>query len=126
MIPVLQKQPHFRETPEGIRLIATRCLPTQDFVFPPDQFRWGPPGVQEELLLEPEGVLYSFTVVHLGRDKAPYALAMVDFPGGLRVFGPLLFEPGTRPTIGSTVKTVAHALADGTPDYAFSVVEVSR
>jgi hypothetical protein len=121
MIPVLQQQPHFRETAEGLRLVANRADAVSEFAFPPTQF-WGDASVVPEvLLIENEGTLYTFTVVHLGRDRPPYMLGMVDFECGMRVFGPLLAPSGSRPSIGARVRTVAHPLPDGTPDYAFSV-----
>lgn len=122
MIPVLQQQPHFRETAQGLRLIANRADDRSDFAFPPTQFWRSSSVAPQELLLEPEGTLYTFTVVHLGRDRPPYMLGMVDFACGIRVFGPVLAAPGARPHIGARVRTVAHPLPDGTPDYAFAIV----
>ena len=122
MVPILREQPHFRETPDGVRLIATRDSATREFMFPPSQYRRSESSMLEELLIESEGTLYTFSIVHLGRDKAPYALGMVDFASGIRVFGVLLLEKGVRPAIGGRVKTVAHNLPDGTPDFAFSFI----
>jgi hypothetical protein len=122
MIPVLKPQPHIRETADGLRLVANRADAASGFSFPPVQF-WGDASVvPQELLIENEGTLYTFTAVHLGRDKPPYMLGMVDFACGLRVFGPLLAAPGHPARIGARVKTVAHPLPDGTPDYAFSII----
>lgn len=122
MIPLLQQQPHFRETAEGFRLVANRADARSEFIFPPTRF-WSDASVEpQELLIESEGTLYTFTVVHLGRDQAPYMLGMVDFECGLRVFGKLLAAAEGRPQIGARVRTVAHPLLDGTPDYAFAIV----
>ena len=123
MIPVLKPKPHFRETASGLRLIANRAGAQSEFSFPPTQF-WEISSVEpEELLVEEEGTLYTFTVVHLGRDRPPYMLGMVDFACGIRVFGPLLAASGARPAIGARVRTVRHALSDGTADYAFAIIE---
>jgi len=70
------------------------------------------------MVLVATGSLYSFTIVHPGKEKQPYGLAMVDFAPGVRAFGRLLF--GTEaPAIGSRLRVVPFALPDGTPDYAF-------
>jgi uncharacterized OB-fold protein len=84
--------------------------------FPPTEYLFD--GAQAtELALGPTGRLYSYSVVHPGKDKAPYALAMVDF-GDVRAFGRLLFE-GTPPAIDSTVRVVPFTLPGGEADYAF-------
>jgi uncharacterized protein len=109
-------QPHFRETASGMVLVATKIAgrPAQ---FPPIVFLHGDEHA-EEVELGPTGRLYSYTVVHPGKDKAPYGLAMVDFDPGVRAFGRLLFD-GRLPAIGGALRVVPFPLADGTPDYAF-------
>jgi uncharacterized protein len=108
---------HFRETPRGMVLVATRT-PRHGLQFPPSEFIHGE-DVPEEVEIGPTGRLYSYTVVHAGKDRAPYGLAMVDFEPGVRVFGRLLFD-ATPPAINSVLRIVAHALPDGVADYAFS------
>jgi len=106
----------FRETPGGMVLVATRVA-GQPPQFPPIEFVHGDKKV-EDIELGPTGSLYSFTIVHPGKEKQPYGLAMVDFEPGVRAFGRLLF--GARPpAIGSQMRVVPFALSDGTPDYAF-------
>ena len=107
---------HFCDTPGGMVLVATQAggQPPQ---FPPIEFVHHDQPI-EEIELGPTGSLYSFTVVHPGKDKPAYALAMVDFESGVRAFGRLLFD-GSPPAIESRVKVVPLALPDGTPDYAF-------
>ncbi|MDH6590129.1 putative OB-fold protein [Variovorax sp. TBS-050B] len=106
----------FRETPGGMLLVAT-SVAGQPPQFPPIEFVHNDQTV-EAIELGPTGSLYSFTIVHPGKEKQPYGLAMVDFGPGVRAFGRLLL--GARaPAIGSRLRVVPFALPDGTPDYAF-------
>lgn len=73
-----------------------------------------------DVLLGPKGRLYSYSVIHPGKDKAPYALAMVDFVN-VRAFGRLVFE-GAPPALDCEVRVVPFTLADGEADYAFQEV----
>jgi uncharacterized OB-fold protein len=106
----------FRETPNGMVLVATRVAqhPPQ---FPPIEYVHDDQRV-EEIDLGPTGTLYSYSVAHASKDKPPYALAMVDFEPGVRAFGRLLYDT-QAPAIGAAVRVVPCALADGTADYAF-------
>ena len=108
--------PHFRQTPSGMVLVATRVA-GQPAQFPPIEYLHDDQPC-EDIDLGPTGTLYSYTVVHAGKDKAPYGLAMVDFEPGVRAFGRLLHE-AQPPAIGAPVRVVPFALADGTADYAF-------
>jgi uncharacterized OB-fold protein len=112
---------HFRETPDGMLLLATRPAGGAPPQFPPLEFMHGD-AVVEALPIGPVGVLYTYSIVHLGRDKPPYGLAMVDFEPGVRVFGPLCFEPGQEPALGAAMKIVPHTLPDGQADYAFAAL----
>jgi len=49
----------------------------------------------------------------------PTALAMVDFEPDVRVFGPMIYEPGKEPPLGAKMEVTAYALKDGSEDYAF-------
>jgi uncharacterized OB-fold protein len=109
-------EPHFRETPNGMVLVATQ-LPGQPAQFPPVAFVHGDQR-PEEIELGPTGCLYSYTIVHASKDKPPYGLAMVDFEPNVRAFGRLLFD-AEPPAIGSRLRVVPATLPDGTPDYAF-------
>jgi hypothetical protein len=44
---------------------------------------------------------------------------MVDFEPDVRVFGPMIYEPGKEPPLGATMEVTAYALKDGSEDYAF-------
>lgn len=119
MQPTRRTDPYWRDSPRGMVLVATRTAGIAAAQFPPAEFLVE--GVTlEEVELGPEGVLYSFTVVHAGKDQPPYALAMVDFKEGVRAFGRLVDYPAA--TIGSNVRVVPFALPDNTPDYAFSPI----
>ncbi len=112
---------HLRNGPDGLQLIATRGLGDAPLQFPPQSFVHGNE-VVEEVPIGPLGVLYTYSVVHLGRDKAPYGLAMVDFAPGVRVFGRLLLKEGPELQPGVSVRVVPSHLPDGEADYAFEAV----
>lgn len=113
---IKRTEPHFREKTGGMVLVATRVA-GQPAQFPPIEFVHDDQQV-EEIELGPTGSLYSFTIVHPGKERSPYGLAMVDFESGVRVFGRLLLD-ARPPAIGSRLRVVSFALPDGTPDYAF-------
>jgi uncharacterized protein len=110
--------PHFLASERGMVLVGTR-VGGQQPQFPPTEYLVD--GDQAtDIALGPTGRLYSYSVVHPGKDKAPYALAMADF-GDVRAFGRLIFD-GKPPAIDSAVRVVPFTLADGEQDYAFQGV----
>ena len=113
---------HFQSAADGLQLIATRGASDAPLQFPPQFFIHGDQAV-EEVPIGPQGVLYTYSVVHPGRDKATYGLAMVDFAPGVRAFGRLLLNGGTELRLGASVRVVPFELPDGDADYAFAVVE---
>jgi uncharacterized OB-fold protein len=113
---------HFQSAADGLRLIATRGASDAPLQFPPQSFIHGDQAV-EEVPIGPQGVLYTYSVVHPGRDKATYGLAMVDFAPGVRAFGRLLLNGGTELRLGASVRVVPFELPDGEADYAFEAVE---
>lgn len=96
-------------------LVGTR-VGSQAPQFPPTEYLLDDQQATD-IVLGPTGRLYSCTIVHPGKDKTPYGLAMVDF-GDVRAFGRLLFD-GKPPAIDSIVRVVPFTLPDGAPDYAF-------
>jgi len=112
---------HFCMSEDGMRLIATRTARNPQLQFPPLEFIHGDEAV-EDVPLGPFGQLYTYTVVHPGKDKPPYALAMVDFDQGVRAFGRLNLDGDKAPSISSIVRIVPLALPDGSLDYAFEIV----
>ncbi len=73
------------------------------------------------IAIGPVGEIYTYTIVH-GSDAQSYALAMVDFPQNVRVFGRVVGD-SSRLRIGARVTVVPFPLATGEDDYAFSVEE---
>lgn len=112
---------HFRMTENGMLLIATRTARHPQLQFPPLEYVHGGETI-EEVPIGPFGQLYTYTVVHPGKDSAPYALAMVDFEPGVRAFGRLICKDGETPAINSTMRVIPSELPDGSPDYAFEAV----
>lgn len=112
--------PYLRQESDGLRLIGTRSSRGGTAQFPPAVALHGDERV-EEIVLGPEGTVYSFTTVHAGAAQQPYHLAMVDFETDVRVFGRLLASSAPL-AIGATVRVVPFQFPDGTPDYAFETV----
>lgn len=109
---------HFRNDTDGMTLLGARYRDTNELRFPPPEFLYAEE-VAEPVPMGASGHLYTFTTVHPAKAPA-YALGMVDFDNGLRVFGRLAWPEGTVPAIGDMVRATAFALPDGTPDYAFA------
>ena len=110
---------HLRQTDGGMLLIATRTARHPQLQFPPLEFVHDDEPV-EEVAIGPQGTLYTYTIVHPGKNAEPYGLAMVDFEPNVRAFGRLVLDGGKAPTIGSAVCVVPHDMADGSADYAFA------
>lgn len=71
-----------------VRLIAGYSKESDNWTFP--KYLADPVSFSDEIeekMLSPEGVLHSFTVVRRSMPEfpVPYALALVDFPEGVRV-----------------------------------------
>ena len=109
---------HIVHADDGLTLLANRKEGSVNWQFPPAEFFLGETP-DEEILLGPKGVLYTYSIVHVDRERGPYALAMVDFEPGVRAFGPMVYEAGQEPPLGATMQVVQHILADGSEDYAF-------
>lgn len=96
----------WEEGPNGARLIASACkncsrqyLPSVDVCIECGGTAFAAAPVDEP------GTVYAFTVNHVPQSgyPEPYAVAFVDFPSGLRVFGQLSLE-GNPPAIGGCVE----------------------
>lgn len=116
---------HFRQTDQGMVLIATRSESHPELQFPPSEYIHGD-AAPHDVAIGPNGRLYTYTVVHPGKEASPYALAMVDFEPGVRVFGRLVHNTANPPVIGGTVRVVPFELPDGNPDYAFEPLQGSQ
>jgi uncharacterized OB-fold protein len=76
-----------------MRFIGARCTACGLLTFPPRRRCTRCAGKAFiEALIEPIGELYSYTVVRLGRPDipTPYAIAVADFPEGVRVLARIL------------------------------------
>ncbi len=79
-----------REFPTRYRLEATRCDKCGEVSFPPRLVCPSCRGRKfKKILLKPEGRVATFTVIHVGpashKHEVPYALAVVELDGGVRV-----------------------------------------
>ncbi len=105
--------PHaWRQEGSAVCLIATRCGQCGTLTFPPAAACprcWQRAGLREEPLAQP-GTVAAYTVVHTPAEgiPAPYALAYVDFPGGIRLCGRL--ESWEDIAVGDPVTAVAGVL----------------
>ena len=117
MIIAKRDRHHIRQLGSGIVLVGDSG--PHGPVFPPTDFYFD--STPEEALIGPVGDIYTYTVVH-GSNAQSYALAMVDFPHNVRVFGRVVGEV-SRLRIGARVKVVPYSLAPGEDDYAFSIEE---
>ncbi|HVR50318.1 MAG TPA: OB-fold domain-containing protein [Pseudorhodoferax sp.] len=109
---------YLKEAPSGMVLIGTQGASDKVAQFPPAAYIHGA-HIPADVEIGSSGSIYTYTVVHVGQGKVPYALAMVDFASGVRVFGRLLYSDARPPRIGDAVRVVPHVLDDGLADYAF-------
>jgi uncharacterized protein len=105
--------PHaWRQDGTSVCLIAMRCGRCGTLTFPPAAACpqcWQRTGLREAPLAQP-GTVAAFTVVHVPAEgiPAPYALAYVDFDGGVRLCGRL--ESWDDIAVGDRVTAVAGVL----------------
>lgn len=114
----------WRESEQGVFLIASRVDQRQTLHFPPLPAT-SPLAARSELVeLRGTPTVYSFTIVHSSPklQRAPQALGQVDFPEGVRVFGRLEMPDGRRPVIGERLRTVLQQTESGAI-YAFQPLE---
>ena len=66
----------------------------------------------EDSAVSEGGRLYSYSVVHVARAgwQAPFGIAYVDFPEGVRVCGPLELTQGTDVPLDTPVRVIAGTL----------------
>jgi uncharacterized OB-fold protein len=105
--------PHaWRPDGDQVLLLATRCGRCGTLTFPPAAACprcWERDGLWEEPLAQP-GTVAAYTVVHVPAEgiAAPYALAYVDFDGGVRLCGRL--DSWDDIAVGDRVTAVAGVL----------------
>ncbi len=125
MMITKRSKSHIVHTVDGLTLLANRKKGSVNWQFPPADFSVDDTPF-EEVQIGPKGVLYTFSIVHVDRERGPYALAMVDFEPGVRAFGPMVYEAGKEPPLGAAMEVVPHTLADGSADYAFQQTMVAH
>lgn len=118
MMITKRSKSHIFQTDDGWTLLANRKNDGVDWQFPPAEFSLSETPY-EEIKIGPKGVLYTYSIVHVDRERGPYALAMVDFEPGVRAFGPMVYAVGSEPLLGAAMEVVPYTLADGSVDYAF-------
>ena len=81
--------------PEGGRLRGSRCPACGAHFFPPREICSRCLGELEAVALSGRGTVYTYTVIHQGPPgfEAPYVLAYVDLPEGVRVLGQVEVAP---------------------------------
>lgn len=96
-----------------VRLVAGYSKESDNYTFP--KYMADPKSFSDEIeerMISPEGELHSFTVVRRSMPEfpVPYALALVDFPEGVRVMAQVEVDDPESLTIGEkmgvTVGTV--------------------
>lgn len=110
----------FQGLGDEARLLGSRCRGCSALYFPRSLGCRNPACTDREIedtSLPRSGTLYSYTVqsyrppaLFRMDDWSPYALALVDLPGGLRVMGMLTDGPVTALRIGMPVELTTEAL----------------
>ncbi len=124
-VPVVQGM--FAETPQGPRLLGSKCLTCGAPYFPKSAVCHNPDCSEqriEDALFGPRGKLWSFAVqyyappapVKYDEPFTPFAIGVVDLPEGLRVLGRVSIDDLKKVKIGMDVELVLDRLcrdADG-------------
>lgn len=90
----------------NVRLVAGYSKESDNYTFP--KYMADPVSFSDEIeerMLSPEGELHSFTVVRRSMPEfpVPYALALVDFPEGVRVMAQVEVDDPESLTIGEAM-----------------------
>lgn len=94
--------------PGGGRLIGARCPACGAHFFPRRELCSRCLGHLEPVALSGRGTVHTFTVIHQAPPgfEAPYVLAYVDLPEGVRVLGQLEGEPAIGAQVELVLRTV--------------------
>jgi uncharacterized OB-fold protein len=122
-VPVIQGL--FAETPQGPRLLGSKCATCGAPYFPKSPVCHNPDcGDQriEDAAFGPRGKLWSFAVqyyappppVKYDEPFVPFAIGVVDLPEGLRVLGRIAIDDLKKVKIGMPVELVIERLCGGT------------
>jgi uncharacterized OB-fold protein len=114
-IPVVEGL--FAETPDGPRLLGSRCASCRTPYFPKSAVCRNPECASpriEDATLGPKGTLWSFSVQHYPppppakyeEPYVPYALGLIDLPEGLRVLARIATDTPDSLVAGTPVELV--------------------
>ena len=99
----------WREQPQRYRMIANRCTRTGKVFFPPRIVAPGNLNAEfEEVQLSGKGKVVTFTIIRVAptpyADLAPYALAVIETPEGVRFTAQVSDVPVEQVKIGMNVE----------------------
>lgn len=111
----------FSETPEGPRLLGSRCLSCKTVYFPKTPLCRNPACDErqvEDHFLSPRGRLWSYTVQYYKPPPpaqfddpfVPYGVGLIDLPEGIRVLSMMSAGQPENLKIGAEVELVLEAL----------------
>jgi uncharacterized protein len=111
----------FAETPEGPRLLGSKCGGCQTSYFPRSEICHNPDcngSDMQPASFGPHGTLWSYAIqnypppppVLSPQPYKPYGVGLVDMPGGLRVLGRLSTPDPMAVEVGCRVELVLEAL----------------
>jgi len=88
---ILIEERWFKETPEGLMLVGSRCKACGKISFPKKEYlcpKCFQEGTLEDHLLSRKGKLHSYAVVYKGPPgfPSPYAFAWIELPEGIKLF----------------------------------------
>jgi len=120
----------FTDTADGPRLLLSRCAACGTLAFPSSASCRNPDcagnGTQEAFV-GPEGRVWSYTIQHYAPPPPfvaadpfqPYAIALVEFPEGIRIAGMVVGDPD-EVEIGSRARLVLEPVGSGAPGEALT------
>jgi len=111
----------FAETPDGPRLLGSRCTACGTHSFPKSAVCRNPGCASQQIedaALGPRGTLWSFSVQHYPppppakyeEPYVPYAIGLIDLPEGLRVLARVATDTPERLVAGADVELVLQKL----------------
>ena len=111
----------FRETPDGPRLLGSRCLTCSTPYFPKSAVCHNPDcdeSKMEDAHFGPDGTLWSYAIqnypppppARFDEPYVPYAIAVVDLKEGLRVVGRVSSDDPSGLEVGCQVELVIEPL----------------
>lgn len=116
----------FTDTADGPRLVLSRCAACGTLAFPPSASCRNPDCAGDETheaLVGPEGRVWSYTIQHYAPPPPfvaadpfrPYAIALVEFPEGIRIAGMVAGDPD-QVEIGTSARLVLEPVGGRAPE----------